>query len=112
MSKRRKDVLMKKLLGILVLGLLFTNNLSAEIVFRVICEKPQGKNISKSTSKFDGKVNFDKFIDDIVNMIKDSKIKYFYKNEFKSLFFDKIKYKNQKSLFLEVDLNLYRVYKK
>ena len=55
---------MKKLLEIVVLGLLFTNNLSAEIVFRVICEKPQGKNITKSTSKFDGKVNFGKFTDD------------------------------------------------
>ena len=55
---------MKKLLIIAAMGLLFTSSLSAEIVFRVICEKPQGKNISKSTSKFDGKVNFDKFIDD------------------------------------------------
>ena len=41
----------------------------------------------------DDKILFDKYIDEIIKMIKDSKIKYFYKNEFKSLFFDKIKTK-------------------
>ena len=46
------------------MGLLFTSSLSAEIVFRVICEKPQGKNISKSTGKIDNEVRFDKFTDD------------------------------------------------
>ena len=44
---------MKKLLGILVLGLLFTNNLSAEIVFRVICEQPQGKSVGAMTNTSD-----------------------------------------------------------
>ena len=55
---------MKNLLGILVLGLLFTSSLSAEIVFRVVCEKPKGKNISKSTSKNNEKISFDEFVDD------------------------------------------------
>ena len=39
----------------------------------------------------DNKVIFDNYIDELVNNIKDSKIKYFYKNEFKSLFFQKLK---------------------
>jgi len=42
-------------------------------------------------SKSDNKVIFDNYIDELVNNIKDSKIKYFYKNEFKSLFFKKLK---------------------
>jgi len=44
----------------------------------------------------DDKIIFDKYIDEIIEMIKDSKIKYFYKNEFKSLFFDKIRLKSKK----------------
>ncbi len=39
----------------------------------------------------DQKVIFDKYLDDLINTIKDSKVKYFYKNEFKSLFFDEIR---------------------
>ena len=42
-------------------------------------------------SKSDNKVIFDNYIDELVSNIKDSKIKYFYKNEFKSLFFKKLK---------------------
>ena len=42
-------------------------------------------------SKSDNKVIFDNYIDELVTNIKDSKIKYFYKNEFKSLFFKKLK---------------------
>jgi len=42
-------------------------------------------------SKPDNKVIFDNYIDELVSNIKDSKIKYFYKNEFKSLFFNKLK---------------------
>ena len=41
------------------------------------------------------KIIFDKYIDEIIEMIKDSKIKYFYKNELKSLFFDKIRSKSK-----------------
>ena len=54
---------------------------------------------STSTIDFnlaDNKVTYDKFIDDIVNTIKDKKISYFYKNEFKKLFFDKLKSSNKK----------------
>ncbi len=46
-------------------------------------------------NKADNKISFDKYIDDIVEMIKDKKIKYFYKNEFKNLFFEKLKSKNR-----------------
>ena len=42
-------------------------------------------------SKSDNKIIFDNYIDELVTNIKDSKIKYFYKNEFKSLFFKKLK---------------------
>jgi len=41
--------------------------------------------------KPDNKIIFDNYIDDLVDNIKDTKIKYFYKNEFKSLFFKKLK---------------------
>ncbi len=51
-------------------------------------------------TKSDNKVIFDNYIDELVNNIKDSKIKYFYKNEFKSLFFNKLKLssKNKNSI--------------
>ncbi len=42
----------------------------------------------------DNKITFDKYLDDIIETIKDKKIKYFYKTEFKSLFFKKLKNKN------------------
>ena len=42
-------------------------------------------------SKSDNKIIFDNYIDELVANIKDPKIKYFYKNEFKSLFFKKLK---------------------
>ena len=42
----------------------------------------------------DNKISFDKYIDDIVEKIKDKKIKYLYKNDFKSLFFNFIKNQN------------------
>ncbi len=41
--------------------------------------------------KPDNKIIFDNYIDELVSNIKDSKIKYFYKNEFKTLFFQKLK---------------------
>ena len=43
----------------------------------------------------DNKVTFDKYIDDIVEKIKNKKVQYFYKNEFKSLFFEKLKSKKK-----------------
>ncbi len=51
----------------------------------------QESSKSIDLQKSDNKVVFDNYIDDLVSNIKDSKIKYFYKNEFKSLFFQKLK---------------------
>ena len=51
----------------------------------------QESSKSIDLKKSDNKVIFDNYIDELVNTIKDSKIKYFYKNEFKSLFFQKLK---------------------
>ena len=41
---------MKKLLGIVVLGLLISGNTNAEIVFRVKCENPKGITYSESVA--------------------------------------------------------------
>ncbi len=49
-------------------------------------------------SNADNKISFDKYIDDLILTIKDKKIQYFYKNEFKNLFFEKIKNKNKLNL--------------
>ncbi len=51
----------------------------------------QESSKSIDLQKSDNKVIFDNYIDELVGNIKDSKIKYFYKNEFKSLFFQKLK---------------------
>ncbi len=51
----------------------------------------QESSKSIDLQKSDNKVIFDSYIDELVSNIKDSKIKYFYKNEFKSLFFQKLK---------------------
>jgi len=51
----------------------------------------QESSKSIDLQKSDNKVIFDNYIDELVRNIKDSKIKYFYKNEFKSLFFQKLK---------------------
>ncbi len=48
-------------------------------------------------TKADNKIQFDKYLEDITNNIKDNKIKYFYKNEFKNLFFNKLKTLNKKN---------------
>ena len=48
-----------------------------------------------SLNNADQKIVFDKYLDDIIKTIKDKKIQYFYKNEFKSLFFQKIKFNNK-----------------
>jgi hypothetical protein len=40
----------------------------------------------------DEKISYDKYLDDLVNTIKDKKTKFFYKSEFKSLFFNKIRH--------------------
>jgi len=51
----------------------------------------QESSKSIDLQKSDNKVIFDNYIDELISNIKDSKIKYFYKNEFKSLFFQKLK---------------------
>ena len=42
-------------------------------------------------SDADQKISYDQYLDDLVATIKDKKIQYFYKSEFKSLFFKKLK---------------------
>ncbi len=51
----------------------------------------QESSKSIDLQKPDNKVIYDNYIDQLVSNIKDSKIKYFYKNEFKTLFFKKLK---------------------
>ena len=46
---------------------------------------------SISLDKADEKISYDKYLDDLISTIKDKKTQYFYKNEFKSLFFNKIR---------------------
>ncbi len=41
----------------------------------------------------DNKIIFDKYLDDLIITIKDKKVKYFYKNEFKNLFFNSLREK-------------------
>ena len=55
-------------------------------------------NQSSSSIDFtraDNKISFDKYMM-IYSTIKDKKVQYFYKNEFKKLFFDKLKSSNKK----------------
>ena len=62
-----------------------------------------GKGLDeKLLNKSDNKVIFDNYIDELVSNIKDSKIKYFYKNEFKSLFFQKLKSFSIKKLSIKI----------
>ena len=49
-------------------------------------------------SQADNKISYDKYIDDLIETIENKKIKYFYKNEFKKLFYSKIKQKNKSSI--------------
>ena len=75
--------------------------------FAEILKKPESIvnfifNQSSSSVDFtraDKKISFDKYIDDLVLTIKDKKVQYFYKNEFKKLFFDKLKSFNKKKSF-------------
>ena len=50
---------------------------------------------SLTLNNADDKIIFDRYLDDIVIKIKDKKVKYFYKNEFKNLFFNKLKGSNK-----------------
>ncbi len=51
----------------------------------------QESSKSIDLKKSDNKIIFDNYIDELVSNIKDTKIRYFYKNEFKTLFFKKLK---------------------
>ncbi len=51
----------------------------------------QESSKSIDLKKSDNKVIYDNYIDELVTNINDSKIRYFYKNEFKNLFFKKLK---------------------
>ena len=53
---------------------------------------------SVSLDKVDEKIMYDKYLDELIETIKDKKIQYFYKNEFKSLFFNRIKNGRKKQL--------------
>ncbi len=44
-----------------------------------------------SLNDADQKISYDKYLDDLIENIKDKKIQYFYKREFKSLFFKKLR---------------------
>ena len=46
----------------------------------------------------DQKISYDKYLDDIVDSIKDKKTQYFYKRELKSLFFEKLRGTNNKTI--------------
>ena len=46
----------------------------------------------------DQKISYDQYLDDLVETIKDKKIKYFYKSELKSLFFKKLKNSNRNDM--------------
>ncbi len=54
---------------------------------------------SVSLNNVDEKISYDKYLDDLIDTIKDKKSKYFYKNEFKSLFFNNIRTKKDKKEF-------------
>ena len=66
----------------------------------------QQASSSIDLSLADNKISFDKYIDDIVDTIKDNKIKYFYRNEFKNLFFNKLKNQNKKNSKLVSELSV------
>ena len=50
-----------------------------------------------SLKNADQKISYDKYLDDLIENIKDKKIQYFYKSEFKSLFFNKLRGLNNKT---------------
>ena len=63
----------------------------------------QESSKSIDLQKSDNKVIFDNYIDELVTNIKDNKIKYFYKNEFKSLFFKKLKSFSNKKQSIKIN---------
>ena len=98
----------------------FINTFSFERFVEII-KKPQPLvnfifNQSSGAVSFnnaDEKISYDKYLDELIETIKDKKIKYFYNNEFKSLFFNKIKQqrdgvKNKINTPKKIDSSLYR----
>ena len=98
----------------------FINNFSFEKFVEII-KKPQPlvnfiftqSSRAVSFNNADEKISYDKYLDELIETIKDKKIKYFYKNEFKSLFFNKIKQlrdgvKNKINTPKKIDSSLYR----
>lgn len=51
-----------------------------------------------SLNDADQKISYDQYLDDLVKTIKDRKIQYFYKSEFKSLFFKKLRILNNNNI--------------
>ena len=50
-----------------------------------------------SLNNADQKISYDKYLDDLIENIKDKKIQYFYKSEFKSMFFNKLRGSSSKT---------------
>jgi len=51
-----------------------------------------------SLNDADQKISYDQYLDDLIKTIKDKKIQYFYKSEFKSLFFKKLRNLNNNNI--------------
>ena len=51
------------------------------------------------------KISYDKYLDDLVGTVKNKKIQYFYKSEFKTLFFKKLKQNIKKPEKLKISSN-------
>ncbi len=87
----------------------FINEYSLEKLIEIL-KKPipivnflfEQSSSSIDLTKADNKISYDKYIDDLIETIKDKKVKFFYKNEFKSLFFEKIK--SRKKIFSKDNL--------
>ena len=50
-----------------------------------------------SLNNADQKISYDKYLDDLIESIKNKKIQYFYKSEFKSMFFNKLRGSSSKT---------------
>ena len=62
-------------------------------------------SLANPLNNIDDKIIFDKYLNDIIETINDKKIKYFYKNEFQSLFFDRIKSRSKKIYSKRINFN-------
>ena len=54
----------------------------------------------------DEKILYDKYLDDLIETIKDKKTQYFYKSELKTLFFNKLRYQNNNTNTNKLTLKL------